>query len=89
MNRAMKAAALGAGFSFFVMICVLVFRVHSSIFLSIFWPTHFMASESRSGFWLLLFRVVGFFGNTFLWGLIGYGIGRWMYGKEEATPPPR
>jgi hypothetical protein len=33
-------------------------------------------------------RIIGFFANAVLYGLIGYGIGKLMYGNEVAKQQP-
>jgi hypothetical protein len=83
MNRAMKVGALGAGIGFFVMIWILIFRVRSPLVVNFFWPTHFLANPANGLFWMLTLGTLGFFANAFLYGLIGYGIGRLMYGQDQ------
>lgn len=79
----MKVGAFGAAVGFFVMICILVFQLHSALIVNALWPTHFLVKTARGTFWMLTFGLLGFFANAFLYGLIGYGIGRLMYGKDE------
>jgi hypothetical protein len=87
MNRAMKVAALGAGIGFFVMIWILLFRVRSPFVVNFFWPTHFLANPARGLFWMLTVGTFAFFANAFLYGLVGYGIGRLMYGTQQPDKP--
>jgi hypothetical protein len=82
MSKAMKAGAFGAAIGFFVMVCILMFHVHSPLIVNVLWPTHFLANTAKGSLWMLTFGTLGFFANAFLYGLIGYGIGRLMYGKE-------
>ncbi|HEY4010224.1 MAG TPA: hypothetical protein VGM11_08755 [Acidobacteriaceae bacterium] len=82
MNRAMKVGALAAGIGFFVMVCILTFKVRSPLIVNALWPTHFMAKTSKGSLWMLTFGTIGFFANAFLYGVIGYAIGRLMYGNE-------
>lgn len=84
MNRAMKAGALAAGIGFFVMVCILLFHVRSPLVVNVLWPTHFLANEAKGTFWMMTLGTAGFFANAFLYGLIGYGVGRLMYGDEPA-----
>lgn len=89
MNRAMKVGALAAGIGFFVMICILIFRIRSPLVVNFFWPTHFLANNAKGTFWMMTFGTLGFFANAFLYGLIGYGIGRLMYGSEQPEQSSR
>jgi hypothetical protein len=82
MSRAMRAGAFGAAIGFFVMVCILLFHVHSSLIVNVLWPTHFLANTAKGSLWMLTVGTLGFFANAFLYGLTGYGIGRLMYGKE-------
>jgi hypothetical protein len=86
MSRAMKAGAFGAAAGFFVMVCILLFHVRSPLIVNALWPTHFLANTAKGSLWMLTFGTLGFFANAFLYGLIGYGIGRLMYGNQ---PPPQ
>jgi hypothetical protein len=85
MSRAMKVGAFGAAVGFFVMVCILIFKVRSPLIVNVLWPTHFMADTAKGSVWMLTFGTFGFFVNALVYGLIGYGIGRLMYGKE----PPK
>jgi hypothetical protein len=87
MSRAMKAGALAAGIGFFVMVCILLFHVRSSLIVNVLWPTHFLVNTAKGTLWMVTFGTFGFFVNAFLYGLIGYGIGRLMYGKEKPRQP--
>lgn len=89
MNRAMKAGALAAGIGFFVMVCILLFHVRSALIVNTLWPTHFLANAAKGTFWMMTLGTAGFFANAFLYGLIGYGIGRLMYGNEQPEKPSR
>lgn len=89
MNRAMKAGALAAGIGFFVMVFLLVLHVRSPLIVNALWPTHFFENSRKGGFLALVFRTAGFFANAFLYGLIGYGIGRLLYGNEPPEKPSR
>lgn len=82
MNHKLKAGALGAAIGFFVMIFIFLFRVRSSFIVNFLWPTHFLANNAKGTLWMLTLGTAGFFANAFLYGLIGYGIGGLMYGKE-------
>ena len=84
----MSVGALGAGVGFFVMICILIFHVHSAMIVNALWPTHFLVKTAKGTLWMLTFGLCGFFVNAFFYGLIGYGIGRWMYGEESPKQPP-
>ena len=88
MNRAMKVGALGAAVGFFVMIYILMFRVRTPLVVNVLWPTHFLSNTAKGTFWMLTFGTAGFFVNAFLYGLIGYGIGRLIYGKDTVKEPP-
>jgi hypothetical protein len=79
----MKVGACGAAIGFFVMICILIFHVHSSMIVNVLWPTHFLANTAKGSLWMLTFGTLGFFANAFLYGLIGYGVGKLMYGDEK------
>jgi hypothetical protein len=87
MNRAMKAGAFGAAVGFFVMVCILIFKVRSPLIVNVLWPTHFLANPARGSLWMLTFGTIGFFANAFLYGLIGYGIGKLMYGNNPPKQP--
>jgi len=89
MKRAMKVGTLGAAVGFFVMICILMFRVRTPLVVNVLWPTHFLSNTAKGTFWMLTFGTAGFFANAFLYGLIGYGIGRLIYGNEQPGKPSR
>jgi hypothetical protein len=84
MSRVMKAGAFGAAVGFFVMVCILLFHVHSSLIVNVLWPTHFLADTAKGTRWMLTFGTLGFFVNAFLYGLVGYGVGRLMYDDEKS-----
>lgn len=88
MSRVMRAGTLGAAVGFFVMLCILIFKVHWPLAVNFLWPTHFLVKTAKGAFWMLTFGTLGFFANAFLYGLIGYGIGRLMYGNEAAKQQP-
>lgn len=88
MNRALKVGALAAGIGFLLMVFILLFRVRSPLVVNLLWPTHFLANASKGTFWMMTFGTLGFFANAFLYGLIGYGIGKLMYGDDAAKQPP-
>lgn len=83
----MKTGAFGAAVGFFVMIFILIFHLHSSMIVNTLWPTHFLVKTAKGTLWMLTFGLFGFFVNAFFYGLIGYGIGRLMYGNELAKQP--
>ncbi|HSU18600.1 MAG TPA: hypothetical protein VLI45_02550 [Acidobacteriaceae bacterium] len=83
MNPKMRPAALGAAVGFFVMICILLFRVRTPLVVYGLWPTRILEHAASGGFWLLLFRAVAFFANAFLYGLIGYWLGCYIEGRRS------
>jgi len=83
----MKVGALGSAVGFFVMICILLFRVRSPFVVNILWPTHFLSNAAKGDFWMLTLGTFGFFSNALLYGLIGYVIGRVLYGTERPKQP--
>ena len=85
----MKVGALAAAIAFFLMICIILFHVRSPLLVNLVWPTHFLANTAKGTFWMLTFGTFGFFVNAFFYGVIGYGIGRLMYGNEPPPEEPR
>lgn len=85
MSRALKAGAFGAAVGFFLMIWIILFHVRSPFVVNVLWPTHFLANTAKGTFWMLTFGTFGFFATAFLYGVIGYAIGRLLYGNDRRS----
>jgi len=85
MSRVMRAGALGAAIGFFLMLCILIFQVHRPLVFNVPWPTHSLVKTAKGSLWMLTFGTLGFFANAFLYGLIGYGIGRLRHRRGETA----
>ena len=86
MNTAMKAGAIGTAVGFFVMVCILVFNERTPLVVHVLWPTRILTrGATGGGFWTLIFQFLAFASNALLYGLIGYGCGRWIEGRGSAN----
>lgn len=83
MNNTLRPAVIGAGAGFVVTVCLIVFHIRTPFIVYTLWPTRILERAATGGFWLLLFRTVAFFANAFLYGLIGYCIGRYIERRRK------
>ncbi len=68
---------LGAAIGFMAVLVVLTLEPRSPWILYSLWPTNVLqnATVGMSEIWRLTFQVMSFFGNVFLYGLVGSLVG--------------